>query len=88
MSIFLCQISSPGGFDENVEGGRLNSSSLTAFEETLRWQRTKQLVQCTRELGHKYLLLGDNASQLAVHCLAGIAQGRGQSVGSESVGHF
>uniref|UniRef100_A0A5K3G0Y2 Cytoplasmic tRNA 2-thiolation protein 2 n=1 Tax=Mesocestoides corti TaxID=53468 RepID=A0A5K3G0Y2_MESCO len=62
----------------------LTNSALTAAEETLRWRRLKQLVLYTsRSLGHRFLLVGDNASQLAAQCLAGIAQGRGGSVAAE-----
>lgn len=69
---------------------RITNSTLTAAEEMLRWQRLQQLmIYTSRVLGYKYLLVGDNASQLAVHCLAGIAQGRGGTVATELVSsHF
>ena len=69
-----------------VGSTRVTNSVLTAAEEMLRWQRLRQLVFYTRDvLGYRYLLVGDNASQLACHCLAGIAQGRGGSVATELV---
>ncbi|VDM28200.1 unnamed protein product [Hydatigera taeniaeformis] len=73
--------------NHNFDGStRIANSTLTATEEMLRWQRLQQLVIYTaRVLGCKYLLVGDNASQLAVHCLAGIAQGRGGTVATEVV---
>ncbi len=65
---------------------RLTNSQLTAAEETGHWRRLSQLVEYTRGvMGHKYLLLGDNASQLAARCLAGVAQGRGGSIATEMV---
>ncbi|VDK22505.1 unnamed protein product [Taenia asiatica] len=69
----------------NFDGStRITNSTLTAAEEMLRWQRLQQLMTYTSGvLGYKYLLVGDNASQLAVHCLAGIAQGRGGTVATE-----
>ncbi len=65
---------------------RLTNSQLTAAEENGHWRRLNQLVEYTRGvMGHKYILLGDNASQLAARCLAGVAQGRGGSIGTEMV---
>lgn len=67
-----------------VVSTRITNSTLTAAEEMLRWQRLQYLlIYTSRVLGYKYLLVGDNASQLAARCLAGIAQGRGGTVATE-----
>lgn len=69
-----------------VGSSRVTNSVLTAAEELLRWQTLQQLVVYTKDvLGYNYIMVGDNASQLATHCLAGIAQGRGGSVATELV---
>ncbi|VDO12063.1 unnamed protein product, partial [Rodentolepis nana] len=63
---------------------RVSNSILTATEELTRWSRLDQLkTYSSRILGFKYLMVGDNASQLAANCLSGIAQARGGSIASE-----
>ncbi|KAL5106421.1 Cytoplasmic tRNA 2-thiolation protein 2 [Taenia crassiceps] len=73
------------GFEYKIV--RTDEIPLTAdnsVEEMLRWRRLQQLMVYTSHvLGFKYLLVGDNASQLAVYCLSGIAQGRGGTVATE-----
>ncbi|VDN27019.1 unnamed protein product, partial [Dibothriocephalus latus] len=68
---------------ENCKTPPLSNSALTAAEDTSRWSRYLQLALAARMLEHKYVLVGDNATQLAADCLSSIALGRGGSVATQ-----
>nr|CDS31542.2 cytoplasmic tRNA 2 thiolation protein 2 [Hymenolepis microstoma] len=78
------QISSDLSLPDIDSSKRMPNSVLTATEEVTRWSRLDQLKTYTsKTLGFKYLMVGENASQLATNCLSGIAQARGGSIASE-----
>uniref|UniRef100_A0A183TEF9 AAA_8 domain-containing protein n=1 Tax=Schistocephalus solidus TaxID=70667 RepID=A0A183TEF9_SCHSO len=77
-SRLLPQLENCGSHDSPV-----SNSALTAAEDASRWSRYLQLALAARKLDHKYVLVGDNATQLAADCLSSIALGRGGSVATQ-----